>query len=116
MEHRWGERVEVNRAVRLRRAPAVIGWGRLTNVSLTGAYVETSLPLPPLTYVEVEPLGHDGAGERLGAYVVRGTSAGAGLEWCEPEEAQGVWAGLNEAEPPSPRAVNERRAIAEHRA
>jgi hypothetical protein len=84
MEHRWGQRVSADVIVRLIGSPGAIGTGRLRNVSATGAFVQTSLDLPPLTPVRVEwvegplPASHRCAGR---AYVVRQVAAGVGIEW-----------------------------------
>lgn len=86
MEHRWGERSAVNLPVRVMRPPAIIGWGRLRDVSVTGAFIETSLPLPPLTFVEVDLSVARGRSCRVSGCVVRRTPEGVGIEWCEPSE------------------------------
>lgn len=84
MEHRWGERTSVNLTVRLTGLPGAIGMGRLRDVSLSGAFVETELNLLPLSPVHIEriagicPTSHHCEGR---AYVVRRISAGVGIEW-----------------------------------
>ena len=87
MEHRWGSRVQTNFAVRLVGSPGTIGSGRLRNVSVTGAFVETRLSLPLLAVVHVEPIPSPSgrtAARRIAACAVRRTSDGVGLEWCDP--------------------------------
>jgi hypothetical protein len=86
MEHRWGERSAVNLPVRMLRPPGIVGWGRLRDVSLTGAFIETSLPLPPLTFLEIDISIAPGGRRRMSGCVVRRTSDGVGVEWCEPSE------------------------------
>lgn len=86
MEHRCGERSAINRPVRIRRPPGIVGWGRLRDVSLTGAFIETPLPLPPLTFIEIDMTVAAGGSRRLSGYVVRRTPEGVGLEWCEASE------------------------------
>lgn len=81
MEHRWGERVEVVRAVLLvsqphRECDPVLGV--LRNVSVSGAYVETSREMPVLSQITVE---FEGA--NIEACVVRRDAHGIGLEWSE---------------------------------
>jgi hypothetical protein len=89
MEHRWGRRYDTDVAVRFVVMPATIGTGRVTNVSLTGAFMETHAQLRLLSLVYIEGLeskkdgGAKTAPERLAATVVRRCSAGVGLEWCE---------------------------------
>jgi hypothetical protein len=87
MEHRCGDRISTDVPVLLVALPGTIGPGRIANVSLTGAYVETRLKLPLLSPVILEPVKptrHAGSAARLEAYVVRLDQAGIGLEWCEP--------------------------------
>ena len=86
MEHRWGERSAIDVPARVVRRPGIIGAGRLRNVSLTGAFLETTLPLPPMTFVEIEVACGAGMSRRFGACVVRRASDGVGLEWCDALE------------------------------
>ena len=83
MEHRWGQRVSVNRRIRLACRPYAIGSGWLRDVSTSGAYLETKLRLPLLAQVavELEPLA-DGV-QHLTACVVRSDDKGLGIEWAE---------------------------------
>jgi hypothetical protein len=60
MEHRWGHRKSTNVAVRFVAMPATIGTGRVINVSLTGAFLETQVPLRLLSLVYLEPFGEVG--------------------------------------------------------
>ena len=89
MEHRWGRRYDTDVAVRFVALPATIGSGRVTNISLTGAFMETACKLRLLSVVYIEDLdsgkerGKSAAAKRLAATVVRRCSAGVGLEWCE---------------------------------
>lgn len=106
MEHRWGYRAPIDVAVRLVVSPGTIGSGRIRDVSVTGAFVETNLDLTPLSIVHLEPscfAAPAGSPERITAYVVRRSSAGAGLEWCDiPDQ---VLAALLHATAP-PRKLN----------
>jgi hypothetical protein len=85
MEHRWGKReptdVEVNFVVY-----GTTGTGRVLNVSLTGAYLETSIPprLLSVVYLQLARTA-SAAAERIAATVVRRDPWGVGLEWCESE-------------------------------
>lgn len=78
MEHRWGRRKAAELDVRLRGSPGAIGFGSLRDVSLSGAYVRTSLFLPLLGCVTVS-VGND----EVPAQVVRRDGKGLGLEWEE---------------------------------
>jgi hypothetical protein len=42
MEHRLGRRLSVNIAARLRFGDGTLGWGRVTNISRDGLFVESS--------------------------------------------------------------------------
>jgi hypothetical protein len=89
MEHRWGRRYDTDVAVRFVALPGTIGSGRVTNISLSGAFMETGAKLRLLTVLYIEGLesdrerGNPRAAKRLAATVVRRCSAGVGLEWCE---------------------------------
>jgi len=105
MEHRWGRRYDTDVAVRFVALPATIGSGRVTNISLSGAFMETRAKLRLLTVIYIEGMDSDAergrpeTPKRLAAKVVRRCSAGVGLEWCdrsawrssttEPEAADG---------------------------
>jgi hypothetical protein len=88
MEQRRGLRHNTDVAVRFVALPATIGRGRMTNISLTGAFMETTrkLPLKSVIYIEgletVKERGKNAARHRLAATVVRRCSAGVGIEWC----------------------------------
>jgi hypothetical protein len=87
VEHRWGSRTAIDVPVRFIVPPATIGTGRITNVSMTGAFLETCALLRPMSLLYVEmiqvPNGHGGRSKRLSACVVRRTETGVGIEWCE---------------------------------
>lgn len=88
IEHRGGRRQLSDFAVRFAALPGTIGTGRVTNISSTGAFMETACKLPLLSVVHVEDLDsgrahhRKGAPKRLTATVVRRCSDGVGLEWC----------------------------------
>ena len=86
MEHRWGQRSAADVPVRLTCHTGAVGRGRLMNASVSGAFVATDLDLPLLASVQVEidlpPQTSRGA-LRIGAYVMRRSAAGFGLEWHE---------------------------------
>jgi hypothetical protein len=100
MEHRWGSRKAIDVPVRFMALPALIGTGRITNVSMTGAFLETRAPLRPmvLLYVELIHLSREaGRRRRLSASVVRRTESGVGIEWCEPASKSPLYAQLRSA-------------------
>jgi hypothetical protein len=89
MEHRWGHRIAVDLPVRLVLSPGAVVWGRVRNVSMTGAFVYSTQLLPPGSLVSIEPtsgIGH-WPSRALAATVIRACDEGAGLEWCEPMDA-----------------------------
>jgi len=67
-------------------APALMGIGRITNISLTGAYLETAMQLRLLSVLDVTAVDArllNGRARGMSACVVRRDSSGVGLEWCE---------------------------------
>jgi hypothetical protein len=91
MEHRWGQRIALDRQVRLTARPLALGIGRIRNLSLSGAWISTNLPLAPgaLVYLTEEPPEVPGeAAAGIEAFVVRSDDSGFGVEWCEvaPEQ------------------------------
>lgn len=86
MDHRWGQRQTTDVTVRLVARSGVAGVARVVNVSLTGAYLETSVPLRLHSLVYLEPSTQNHApvnGNRVAANVVRQDELGVGLEWRE---------------------------------
>jgi hypothetical protein len=84
MEHRWGNRHEVSQSVRVATHGGVAARGRITNVSMSGAYVEAPLPVTLLSYVRVQfNSAADGRPTMVEGQVVRKDAAGFGLEWRE---------------------------------
>jgi len=85
MEHRWGSRILVDLPVRI-SGQGVTGTGTLRNLSVSGGFIETALPLAVLTMVRVQiPRGLDGglpAADTWG-FVVRHERHGIGMEWCD---------------------------------
>lgn len=85
MEHRWGNRVAIDLPVRISTA-GLAGTGVLRNLSASGAFLETALPLEPLSMVRVQiPRGSlRGSGSAVArGLVVRSDTTGVGIEWCE---------------------------------
>jgi hypothetical protein len=90
MEHRWGERVEVALPVRIRAPFGLVGTGLVTNFSVSGAFIATTLPVAPLSQVRVTfAFGRRAArnmqpgSSTFAGQVVRHNSAGFAVEWCE---------------------------------
>jgi hypothetical protein len=79
VEHRWGHRVPVGLEVRLVCRPLAIGTGRVRDVSVSGAFIETALEVPLLAHVRVQASNFEAA-----AHVVRADpdGIGIGIEWC----------------------------------
>jgi hypothetical protein len=86
MEHRWGQREDVSIPVRLRwRQRYGAATGEITNISASGAWIQTNARLPLLAPLEVDMLAAGGPGS-IAAYVVRKSSGGYGIEWRGPLE------------------------------
>lgn len=84
--NRRGQRRSANVTVRFITRPSMAGVGVVTNVSPTGAFLETRFPLHLLSLVYLEPMdpmSTDTGGKRLAATVVRIAHSGVGLEWYE---------------------------------
>ena len=85
MEHRWGQRAVCRKQVRLSAGAGIGGTGRLRDVSMSGAFIETASVLPPLTRIEIAVLPTTPGGREIlvMASVVRSERDGVGVEWCE---------------------------------
>ena len=86
MEHRWGERVGVDIPVRLTAQPFFVRDARLTNLSLSGAFINADFDLRVLSRIQVVielPLLFKHATPIIAAYVTRKFRDGIGVEWCE---------------------------------
>ena len=78
MEHRWGSRKEISLPVALHRPDAEPVRARIENLSLSGAKLWTSAPLPRFARWEVR------IGEHVvPAWIVRRIDHGVGVEWCD---------------------------------
>jgi hypothetical protein len=85
MEHRWGRRQVADIAVQCASHPDLRGTGRILNLSLTGAYLQTALPLRLSALVRLRlatPMCAAGNTRFIAASVVRRDALGVGLEWC----------------------------------
>ena len=86
MEHRWGVRCAADRGVRIIGGACLGASGRLTQVSASGGFIETTLRMPPLATLQLELVaGYRGYrdGGLLCAQVVRSTPHGMAVEWRE---------------------------------
>jgi hypothetical protein len=86
MDHRWGERIQVDFPVRLMAHPFAKRDGRLTDMSVSGAYIKTAVMMRPKSRLEVTLLANSWARQEavvLQAYVARQYREGVGIEWCE---------------------------------
>jgi hypothetical protein len=90
MEHRWGQRRETRRSVYLRTHTGLAAHGLLRNVSVSGAFILTPLPVAVFTRVQLF-LAAEGKDRRsmqpLEAEVVRRTLDGIAIEWKEFDNA-----------------------------
>jgi hypothetical protein len=89
MEHRWGRRQSTDLKVSFVWR-SKIGSGRLSNVSVTGAFLETKAHLRLLSVLtlSITPRSRSASGDCVTAFVVRRDSAGVGLEWCEVQKTR----------------------------
>ena len=85
MEHRWGRRIALKIAVQLAMEVGDLMLGQMTNVSISGAFVQTPRAIPLGAQVEVIVQNHRVGRrlERVTAHVVRRTSDGVGIEWSD---------------------------------
>jgi PilZ domain len=86
MEHRWGERVGVDIPVRLTVRPFSVKSARLTNLSLSGAFIKGGVDVRVLSRIQVVievPARFKHATPIVSAYVTRKFKDGIGVEWCE---------------------------------
>lgn len=86
MEHRLGTRVTTFLPVRVIHARALLAFGRMLDASLSGAYIETSAPLP--LFARIDVVCGQGFSDRaecsgVAAYVTRAGAHGVGVEWLE---------------------------------
>jgi len=86
MEHRWGPRRPCRARISVSTNGGVTGLGRLRDISMSGAFVETDLSLPLFAQLAVTVLRDDGSEHPLDfpAVVVRQDTGGVGIEWCDP--------------------------------
>jgi hypothetical protein len=85
MEHRCGTRHEVDIEVYARSHGGVVssaGW--LRNLSASGGFLVTTLPIDPPAHISLRVVDAGGRfPSRLEGHVVRRTAEGLGIEWAE---------------------------------
>jgi hypothetical protein len=87
MDHRWGHRIELDIPIRVMH-PVMLrcGSGRLSNISLGGALITSSLDSNVGARIQVSiPMDTDGtSGESvIDAYLVRKSDTAFAIEWAE---------------------------------
>jgi hypothetical protein len=86
MERRWGNRIPLDKQVRITRDGEVIAIASLHEASVSGAFVRTPMLLRNLTRIGIELCAdgiHGDPEHRIEAYVVRQCPDGFGIEWCQ---------------------------------
>jgi len=86
MDHRCGERVTIDIAVRVTAHPFTVRAGRLTNLSVSGAQIKADFELRLLSRIHVTidlPQRSKHEAPTVDAYVARKFRDGVGIEWCE---------------------------------
>jgi hypothetical protein len=86
MEHRWGQRLAVDLAIRLAARPYNVRAARLVDLSASGAYIKVSADLRLLMRVQITlalPHRLTHPTPMVAAYVARKGQDGIGVEWCE---------------------------------
>jgi hypothetical protein len=103
MEHRWGNRISVDQPVRINSA-GLSGTGTLRNLSVSGAFIETSLPLSTLAMVRVSIPRSPRARARADArgFVVRRERDGIGIEWFDLAALEPAAVGAAQRQPVAP--------------
>jgi PilZ domain len=86
MEHRWGNRQDVNRVVDIGTRSGALVRGKVRNVSLSGAFVQADVPVGLFSYVKIQFVGIRGGesvATQIEGQVVRQGSGGFGIEWLD---------------------------------
>ncbi len=111
MEHRWGHRREINRPIHLVTRGGLGARGRISNVSISGAYILSPLPAQLFSYVAIQftaMLNGKRTTTAVEAQIVRKDESGFGVEWCEfaPEAVRALVMvpPFRAADPPRPHA------------
>lgn len=84
MEHRYGQRHPSDVHVYIRAASAkLFSAGILSDISISGGFVRTSLMAEPLSTLVIQFMGSDQIVRAMTGRVIRCTPQGLGLEWAE---------------------------------
>ena len=86
MEHRWGERIGVDIPVRITGHPFTVRTGRLSNLSVSGAFIRAEVDVRLLARILVAidlPYRAKCDAPTVPAFVARKLKDGIGIEWCE---------------------------------
>lgn len=86
MEHRWGRRAALDVEVTINDRPLALLRGRIRNISISGAFVQTKISLPINTRVELVFTPHKDDPNRvyrLDAIVLRRTPEGLGMMFSQ---------------------------------
>lgn len=86
MEHRWGHRREINRVVNLETRGGLVARARITNVSISGAFVVSPLPVRLFSHIAVHfttTRHHKRDRITVEGQVVRKGDGGFAVEWSE---------------------------------
>jgi hypothetical protein len=86
MEHRWGERVQVDLPVRVSALRFCVRDGRLTDLSVSGALVKAEFEARVLSRIQIAivlPSCPKCEVPIVEAYVTRKYKHEFGIEWCE---------------------------------
>jgi PilZ domain len=109
MDHRWGNRIALDLPIRVMHpAMSRCGSGRLSNISLGGALIVSSLDCSVGARIQVSltlPSGGSAQSSVLDAYLVRRSGPAIAVEWTEfapTEVIDLVRMELRPAEGPSP--------------
>jgi hypothetical protein len=86
MDTRWGERIQVDFPVRMTAHRFAVRKGRLTDLSVSGASIESNFEPRLQSRIEiamVSPLRPKYKSPVVVGYVTRRHKEGIGVEWCE---------------------------------
>jgi PilZ domain len=90
MEHRLGQRIPVDHIVRIETSHGEVSVARMVDISLSGAFLRTSLQIQPMMPVQVllktragRRRAASGQARLLEARVVRVDESGIGVEWFD---------------------------------
>src|SRR5450755_233998 len=86
MEHRWGQRVGVDIPVRVTGHPFSVRTGRISNLSVSGAFIKADFESRLLARIQVAiEMPHRSRHDAplIAAYVARKAKGGIGIEWSE---------------------------------